>query len=250
MAFLLRVVVTLVALAAAHATSLAEPSAVADTPGSGADPVAGAQVPHETVSFRSDDGATIVADVYGCGTEAVVLAHGGRFNKESWKPQAESIARAGFRVLALDFRGYGRSKGPGQEDVFTAPLHLDVLAAVRYLRESGAANVAVIGASLGGWAAANAVASKPGAIDRLVLLGADAGRTPDKLTVPKLFIVTRDDRSGSGPRLPGIRATYERTPQPKRLVIHEGSAHAQYMFQTELADRVLQEILRFLSAPR
>jgi hypothetical protein len=28
----------------------------------------------------------------------------------------------------------------------------------------------------------------------------------------------------------------------------DGSAHAQYLFQTDQADRVMQEILRFLSA--
>jgi pimeloyl-ACP methyl ester carboxylesterase len=203
----------------------------------------------ETISFRTDDGGTIFADAYGTGKGAVVLAHGGRFNKESWKQQAEAIARAGFRVLALDFRGYGRSSGPGQEDVFTAPLHMDVLAAVRYLRQSGVTSVSAIGASLGGWAAANATVAEPGAIDRLVLLGADAGRTPEKLTVPKLFIVTRDDTSGSGPRLPGIRASYERAPEPKRLVILDGSAHAQFMFETDQAERVMDEISRFLAAP-
>jgi len=28
----------------------------------------------------------------------------------------EVSASAGFRVLALDFRGYGKSRGPGQSD--------------------------------------------------------------------------------------------------------------------------------------
>lgn len=41
------------------------------------------------------------------------LAHGGRFKKVSWAPQARVLAAAGFRVLALDFRGYGASRGPG-----------------------------------------------------------------------------------------------------------------------------------------
>jgi len=33
-------------------------------------------------------------------------------------------------VLALDFRGYGKSRGAGQSDPMSAPLELDVLAAV------------------------------------------------------------------------------------------------------------------------
>ena len=33
------------------------------------------------------------------------------------------------------------------------------------------------------------------------------------------------------------------------LVVLEGSAHAQFVFQTDQADRLMREILRFLSAP-
>jgi hypothetical protein len=36
-----------------------------------------------TVSFRTEDGAVIFADLYGSGDKAVLLAHGGQFNKES-----------------------------------------------------------------------------------------------------------------------------------------------------------------------
>lgn len=204
----------------------------------------------ERVSFPTEDGGLVYADIYGKGDRGVVLAHGGRFNKESWAAQARALEAAGFRVLAIDFRGYGESRGPGQSDVFTAPLHLDVLAAVRYLRSRGAKTIAVVGGSLGGGAAADAMADAgPGEIQRLVLLGAAAGRAPEKLKGRKLFIVTRDDASGAGPRLPGIRAQYERVPEPKELLILEGSAHAQFMFQTDQGERVMREILRFLSAP-
>ena len=125
-----------------------------------------------TVSFPTDDGGLVYADVYGEGDRAVVLAHGGQFNKESWKKQAEALVAAKFRVLALDFRGYGKSRGPGDSDPMDAPLYQDVLAAVRYLRKNGAKTVSVVGASMGGWAAGDAsIASQPGEIDRLVFLG-------------------------------------------------------------------------------
>src|SRR3954469_7010873 len=98
----------------------------------------------EHVSFPTSDGGLIHADLYGKGERGVVLAHGGRFNKESWKKQAEALEKAGFRVLAFNFRGYGESRGPGQSDVFSAPLHLDVLAAVGYLRKAGVKNVSIV----------------------------------------------------------------------------------------------------------
>jgi pimeloyl-ACP methyl ester carboxylesterase len=211
--------------------------------------LAGAVRGQGTVSFPTEDGGVIYADVYGEGDRGIVLAHGGRFNKESWEKQARTLASAGFRVLAIDFRGYGKSRGPGQSDPLSAPLQLDVLAAVRYLRKTGAKTVSVVGASMGGGAAGDAsIASKPSEINRLVLLSASPNGPADKLKAPTLFIVARDDASADGPRLPMIRAQYEKAPEPKRLVILEGSAHAQLLFQTDQAERVMHEILRFLSA--
>ena len=104
----------------------------------------GVKIQH--VSFATEDGGLIYADLYGEGDQGVVLAHGGRFTKESWQSQAQQLARAGFHVLAFDFRGFGQSHGPGDSDMDTAPMWLDVLAAVRYLRKNGAKTVAIVGA--------------------------------------------------------------------------------------------------------
>jgi pimeloyl-ACP methyl ester carboxylesterase len=204
-----------------------------------------------TVSFPTEDGGLVYADLYGAGDRAVVLSHGGRFNKESWAKQARVLAAANFRVLAIDFRGYGKSTGPGQSDPLSAPLHLDVLAAVRYLRTAGAKSVSIVGGSMGGSAAGDAsIASKPGEIDRIVFLGSAPNGPAEKLKSATLFILARDDASGDHElRLPGIREQYEKAPKPKELIVLDGSAHAQYLFQTDQGDRVMREILRFLSAP-
>ena len=203
----------------------------------------------KTISFPTEDGATIFADLYGKGEKGVVLAHGGRFNKESWAQQAQELVAAGFHVLAIDFRGYGNSHGPGDKQPMDAPLHLDVLAAVRYLRQNGAETVSVIGGSMGGGAAGDAsIASRPGEIDRVVFLGAHPNEPADKLKCASLYIVARDDANSDGPRLPAIQKQYERSPQPKELIVLDGSAHAQFLFQTDQGERVMREILRFLSA--
>jgi len=209
----------------------------------------GLAVAQQHVSFPTQDGGIVYADLYGKGERGVVLAHGGRFNKESWAKQAQALEAAGFRVLAIDFRGYGRSRGgtrlrPGDDGT-----HFDVLAAVRYLRRKGTKTVSVVGASFGGSAAAEAsIESEPGEIDRLVLLAASIEES-EKVKGRKLFIVARDDVSGEGPRLPGIRASFARASEPKQLIIVEGSAHAQFLFDTDQGPRVMREILRFLSPP-
>jgi pimeloyl-ACP methyl ester carboxylesterase len=213
--------------------------------------LAGLAAAHEHVSFPTQDGGVVYADLYGEGERGVVLAHGGQFNKESWEPQARVLAKAGYRVLAFDFRGYGQSRGPGSSDPMNAPLHLDVLAAVRYLRKTGSKSVSVVGASMGGSAAADAsIESNPGEIDRVVLLAAWADGPPEKLKCRKLFIVARDDTRGDGlVRLVKIREQYQRAPEPKELLILDGSAHAQHIFSTDQGERLMREILRFLSQP-
>ncbi|HSR52558.1 MAG TPA: alpha/beta fold hydrolase [Acidobacteriota bacterium] len=207
----------------------------------------GSQVPRE-VSFPTQDGGRVQADLYEAGGPAVVLAHGGRFTKESWASQAQILQEHGFKVLAINFRGRGESRG-GPDSQQGEGYHLDVLAAVHYLRDQGAKSVSVVGGSFGGWAAAGASAAEPGLIDRLVLLAAPADH-PEQLTGRKLFILARDDVRGEGiPRLPEIKAQFERAPEPKELVLLEGSAHAQFLFDTDQGDRLMQEILDFLKKP-
>lgn len=203
----------------------------------------------DRVSFPTADGGIIYADVYGRGRWGVVLAHGGRFTKESWRDQARVLADAGFRAVAIDFRGRGQSHGP-ETASGDSGVHFDVLAAVRYLRRTGAETVAVVGASFGGAAAAQAaVAAEPAEIDRLVLLAHSPIDQPERMQGRKLFITSRGDTTGSGTlRLPAIREQYRRAPEPKELVILEGAAHAQFLFETDQGERLMQEILRFLSA--
>lgn len=207
-------------------------------------------LPQELVSFRTADGGVVYADLYGAGERGVVLAHGGRFTKESWAEQAPVLAEAGFRVVAIDFRGRGRSRGGSQEGS-ADDVHYDVLAAVRFLREQGASSVAVVGASFGGGAAAQAaVEAEPGEIDRLVLLAHSPIENPEDMQGTILFIIAREDPYfGGARRLVDFRDQYERAPAPKELVILEGSAHAQFIFETDQAGRLMDEILRFLSAP-
>ncbi len=206
----------------------------------------------ERVTITTDDGAHIVADLYRGGRRAIILAHGGRYTRASWKPQAELLSRLGYRVLAPDFRGFGESTGPGGKDRMSAPLHLDLLASARYLRAQGAEWIAIVGGSLGGMAAGDAVIhGNPGEIDRVVFLGSPAtlaGGDLSKLGGRKLFITARDDVNGQGKlRLAGIQADYEKVSPPRELLVVDGSAHAQALFDTEEAPRVFDRILRFLA---
>ena len=49
----------------------------------------------ETVSFPTADGGVVFADLYGKDERGLVLAHGGRFTKDSWRAQAPVFVKAG-----------------------------------------------------------------------------------------------------------------------------------------------------------
>jgi len=197
----------------------------------------------KAVSFPTRDGGVIYADEYGNGNHAVVLAHGVRFNKESWRHEATQLATSGFRIIAIDFRGYGKSRGgpnsrPGFDD-----MYMDVLGAVRYARETGAKTVAVVGGSMGGFASANAaVHSKPGEIDRLVLLANPPIEHPERIAVPTLFVTSEGDSLA-----PQVRDEYQKAPGPKELLVLPGSAHAQNIFPTNQGARLMESIVHFIS---
>ena len=80
----------------------------------------------------------------------------------------------------------------------------------------------------------------------LILLAAEGNGPAARIKAPLLEIVARDDANDDGPRLPHIRVWFDKVPQPKELIVLDGSAHAQFLFQTEQAERVMKDILTFL----
>jgi pimeloyl-ACP methyl ester carboxylesterase len=199
----------------------------------------GGASPSKEVSFPTADGGTVVADFYAAsGPGAAVLAHGAAFDKESWAPFATWLAGRGHQVLAIDFRGYGRSTA-GRD---SQALFEDVLAAVRYLHRLGATRVAVLGASMGGGAAAEAaVRAAPGEIDRVILLSPVRIANPEHFGGPVLFIASEQETMAAQ-----VIEQYRRAPEPKRLVLLPGAAHAQHIFATEQAERLRTTVAEFL----
>lgn len=190
--------------------------------------------PPQTVSFPTRDGGEIYANLYPAGKRSIVLAHGAIFNKESWEPLAQSLLENDLTVLAIDFRGYGKSR-PGRQ---SRAMELDILAAIQFLKQSGH-NVSVLGASMGGGAAARA--AEPGAIDKLILLSPVPVAHPEKIQGNKLFIASKDE-----PMASQVKAQYRLAPEPKQLQLIGGSAHAQHIFKTEHGEELRKIIVDFL----
>ena len=96
-------------------------------------------------TVRTRDGVNLHVKDWGKG-RPVVLIHGWPLNADMWEYQAPALVEAGFRVIAYDRRGFGRSDQPASGydyDTLTNDLE-DVLDA------SGARGAALVGFSMGG----------------------------------------------------------------------------------------------------
>jgi len=113
-----------------------------------------------------------------------VLVHGAGSDHAVWAHQAAGLARHGWRVLAVDLPGHGRSGGLAPD---TIPAVADGLAAL--LVAAGASPGLVVGHSMGALAALDLAARYPERLTGLVLVGV-AARMP---VHPALLAAARDD---------------------------------------------------------
>jgi dienelactone hydrolase len=225
------------ALAGARPRAVALAAALAALALAGSAGAARAGPDSRRVELATADGGTALASEWGSGARGVVLVHGAIFDRASWDPLARRLAAAGHRVLAVDLR-----RNAERELLDERALRLDVEAAVLALRRSGAARVALVGASLGGRVAGDWAASAGAdAVERIALLAPAGLQEPERLPGRKLVVLSRDEPSAAR-----VRELFGRLPEPKRLVELEGSAHAQHVFATPQAARLTEVLVQFL----
>jgi dipeptidyl aminopeptidase/acylaminoacyl peptidase len=115
----------------------------------------------EEISYESFDGTAIAARLYepeGDPVGGVVKAHGGPESRHYSRldMSTQALVRAGFEVLAPDFRGsigYGRAFRKASDADLGGDDLTDVVAGAAYLRNRGREEVGILGASYGGYMA-------------------------------------------------------------------------------------------------
>ena len=96
--------------------------------------------------IETRDGTDLYVKEWGSG-RPVVLIHGWPLNADSWDAQAVALAEAGYRVIAYDRRGFGRSDQPW--DGYDYDSLADDLAEVLDATEA-TSDVTLVGFSMGG----------------------------------------------------------------------------------------------------
>ena len=94
---------------------------------------------------KTTDNTQLYFKDWGSG-RPVILLHGWPLSSDSWDDQAMAIAAAGYRTIAYDRRGFGRSSQPWSG--YDYDTLSDDLAAV--IEQTGAQDAVLIGFSMGG----------------------------------------------------------------------------------------------------
>jgi pimeloyl-ACP methyl ester carboxylesterase len=169
----------------------------------------------------------------------------------AWLPFHSQLAQAGFEVIAPDHPGFGQSDDfPEVEAIDDLVYHyLDVLEGLGF--RLGGARPHVVGASFGGWIAAELAVHSPQLIGSLTLLSAAGLRLPDHpvadvflMPPAKLAAALFHDpppapaRPGAAPDLDAIIAAYR-----------EATALARFSWTPYLSDPKLERRLGRITAP-
>ena len=135
--------------------------------------------------ITTDDSSKLYVKDWGNG-RPVILMHGWPFSADSWDDQAMALADAGYRVIAYDRRGFGRSSQPWIG--YDYDTLADDLACV--IAQTGTVDATLVGFSMGGGEVARYMSRHGGrSVVKAVLISS---------VVP--FMLKTDDNPGGTPQ--------------------------------------------------
>lgn len=100
------------------------------------------------------------------GAQTLLFIHGLGSNLKFWRYQLDTFAQAGYRVIALDLPGYGKSDKPASFS-YTMEAMADVVR--EFIRARGIERPILVGHSMGGQTALSFAIRFPGELEALVL---------------------------------------------------------------------------------
>ena len=204
--------------------------------------------------LAAPDGAKLAATYYSAGRPCpgILLCHQCNMDRQSWNGLAEKLAKAGFHVLTIDYRGFGESAGARHNDLPNDqraklvqqvwPGDLDV--AYKYLAaQPGVTGVTGAGGASCGVNNSIQLSRRHPEIKSLVLLSGNtdkAGRDHLKTkSSPPLLLAAADD-DGNAVQLMEVLDAASNNPT-NRFVEYKTGGHGAAMFvpHPELPDQIV-----------
>ena len=198
----------------------------------------------------ASEGETLLCDLYGAlpSRRAAILVHGQQWDASGWREVAPRFVARGVPVLALNLRGYDGSSGKTNDFAPPAPWSpvTDLRAAKALLRERGAREIALVGASMGGHAIL--ASSFEADVECIVSISAPVVAVADdlsrRITGRKLFVCADRDASGAAPH---VLHSFDLVSTPKTLMMFGGKEHSRGMFAAPYGPEALDAIVDFVA---
>jgi pimeloyl-ACP methyl ester carboxylesterase len=186
------------------------------------------------VSMTRADSYTVDGLVYGSGTRAAIFANQADGDVCQWQSHAQLLAQKDYLAVVFNYSQFG-AKG-------------DVLAAVATVRQRGATEVYLIGASRGGTAVLTAAAAAEPPVDAVVSLsaprsymGEGAAVVMPDFTTPVLFMVGESD----APFADETRKLYEACASAdKQLEVFDNGRHGVALVDAAVFDQIQDFLAR------
>jgi len=144
---------------------------------------------------------------------AVLFCHGFPDTWRGWRRQMEAVAAAGFRAIALDMRGYGKSTAPDDPHAYTI-LHT-VGDAVGVLDALEIATAVIVGHDFGAATAWNAALMRPDRFRAVFGMSVPFAPRGEKSFLEMMMAAGRSDFYMFSRMLPGAEAAW--TPARERF---------------------------------
>ena len=183
------------------------------------------------VEIKAADGKTLYGSYFandGDG-KSVLLLHELYTNRSSWTPLVQPLLDAGFKVLAVDLRGYGKTKGK----INWKNAQTDTVAWADWLKaQAGVQSIALVGSSMGANLALNGCAAISGCVGAVAIspgLNYFGVKTKEAVTAGFPALIVYADRD-----------TYPKTDVPKmqelggdhlEILLYSGRTHGMGLFK-------------------
>ena len=199
----------------------------------------------EKVSFKTEDGITIVGTWQSAGKDAptVICLPMFRNKRESYKPLIGALVLKGLNVLAIDLRGHGESapdlagRVRKRDAKLFLAMHMDVGAAIEFLvskKDCDRTRIGLVGASVGCSVAIDYTRRHPGDIRAVVLLtpgsnylGVNSLEQLEKWPGTAIFTFVSTEERGTSK---GVMDALDPFDGSSRLVVPGKGIHGTRMF--------------------
>ncbi len=199
----------------------------------------------ESITLATDDGVKLSAYYLPSdSSRGVILLHMLNSNKESYDELAKLLNKKGYSLIAVDFRGHGKSELNWRsfESADFKKMTLDVKSAHEFLAGKNISDVYIVGASIGANTAITYVADND--VKAIVLLspGLDyrsvgAGEPAQSYESPVFIAVSEEDEYS----YESSKAIYDLVKSSdKEIKVYKNAGHGTAMFgKTDLKEKIV-----------